>query len=229
MGILSLLSNTALSFQEKLLYGLAVAFAVLLSLSVHELSHGLSAYWLGDKTAKNSGRLSLNPIHHMDPVGALCLFLFGFGWAKPVPVNPWNFRNKKGGMVLTSLAGPISNFILAFLAQFGVVVLGRMSFASDTQISFMVASVGYIICQYLMFINLGLGLFNLIPIPPLDGSKVLNAILPQRLYFKIMEYERYGFIILILLINLPIFDRILIGAENAVMNFYDVIIGLLIR
>ena len=87
MGLLSLLSNTSLSFQEKLLYGLAVAFAVLLSLSVHELSHGLSAYWLGDKTAKNSGRLSLNPIHHMDPVGALCLFLFGFGWAKPVPVK----------------------------------------------------------------------------------------------------------------------------------------------
>lgn len=229
MGLLSLLSNTTLSFREKLLYGLAVAFAVLLSLSVHELSHGLAAYGLGDKTAKNSGRLSLNPIHHMDPVGALCLFLFGFGWAKPVPVNPWNFRSKKGGMVLTSLAGPISNFILAFFAQFGVVVLGRMSFASDTQFSFMVATVGYIICQYLMFINLGLGLFNLIPVPPLDGSKVLNAILPQRWYFKIMEYERYGFLILILLINLPVFDRILMGAESAIMNFYDVIIGLIIH
>ena len=229
MGLLSLLSNTSLSFQEKLLYGLAVAFAVLLSLSVHELSHGLAAYWMGDKTAKNSGRLSLNPLHHLDPLGASFLFLFGLGWARPVPVNPWNFQSKKGGMVLTSLAGPFSNFILAFLAQLGVVVLGRLSFASDTQFTFMIASVGYIICQYLMFINLGLGLFNLIPIPPLDGSKVLNAILPQQLYFKIMEYERYGFIILILLINLPVFDRLLMGAESAIMSFYDTIIGLMIH
>ncbi len=228
--LLQLLGDPGLSMSQKLLYILITAFAVLLSLSVHELSHGLAAYWLGDKTAKQSGRLSLNPLHHMDPFGALCLFCFGFGWAKPVPVNPWNFNNKKGGMVLTSLAGPISNFLLAFLAYFGVVLLeGRMSLALNTQLFFVLTSVGYIICRYLVQMNLGLGLFNLIPIPPLDGSKVLNAILPQRLYFKIMEYERYGFIILIILINLPFFSTLLFEAEMAIMAFYDTIIGLFIH
>ncbi len=227
--LLRLLTNPGLNMGQKLLYILITAFAVLLSLSVHELAHGLSAYWMGDKTAKNSGRLSLNPMHHLDPFGALCLFCFGFGWAKPVPVNPWNFNNKKGGMVLTSLAGPISNFLLAFLAQFGVVILGGMSFATDTQLSYMLATVGYIICLYLVQMNLGLGLFNLIPIPPLDGSKVLNAVLPQRVYFKILEYERYGFIVLIILINLPFFNSLLFGAENAIMNFYNTIIGFIIR
>ncbi len=225
MGLLSLLSNPEMSMGEKLVVGLAIAFAVLLSLSVHELSHGLAAYWMGDETAKYSGRLSLNPIHHMDPIGALCLFLFGFGWAKPVPVNARNFNSKKGGMVLTALAGPVSNFLLAFLAQIGVVLLGNMTFVSSTQFSYMIVVVGFIICQYLVYINLGLGLFNLIPIPPLDGSKILNAILPQRLYFKIMEYERYGFILLVILINLPIFDQFLFGAESAIMDFYNTIIG----
>ena len=227
--LLRLLGNPDLSMGQKLLYIFITAFAVLLSLSVHELAHGLAAYFMGDKTAKNSGRLSLNPLHHLDPFGALCLFCFGFGWAKPVPVNPWNFSNKKGGMVLTSLAGPLSNFLLAFLAQFGVVLLGRMSFDSDTQFSYMLATVGYIICLYLVQMNLGLGLFNLIPIPPLDGSKVLNAILPQRLYFKIMEYERYGFILLIVLINLPFFSNLLFGAEAVIMEFYETVIGWIIH
>ncbi len=223
--LLRLIGNPELSMGQKLLYLLITAFAVLLSLSVHELAHGLSAYWMGDKTAKHSGRLSLNPLHHLDPFGAFCLFCFGFGWAKPVPVNPWNFNNKKGGMVLTSLAGPFSNFILAFVAQFGVVLLGSLSFASASQFSYMLATVGYIICLYLVRINLGLGIFNLIPIPPLDGSKVLTAVLPQRLYFKMMEYERYGFILLLILINLPFFNSLLFGAEDAVMNFYNTIIG----
>lgn len=93
--LLSLLGNTSLTIQEKLVYVLVMVFCVLLSLSVHEMSHGLAAYAIGDRTASNSGRLSLNPLHHLDPFGALCLFLFGFGWAKPVPINPWNFRHKR--------------------------------------------------------------------------------------------------------------------------------------
>ncbi len=224
--LFSLLRNTTMSMGDKLLYVLIIAFCVLLSLSVHELSHGLSAYWMGDKTAKASGRLSLNPLRHMDPVGAICLFLFGFGWAKPVPVNPWNFNNKKGGMVLTALSGPLSNFLLAFLAQVGVTFIGKLTFASDAAFSYQVASVGYIICIYLVQINLGLGLFNLIPIPPLDGSKILNAILPQRLYFKLMEYERYGFFLLILLINLPFFNGLLYFCKSQIINFYQMVIGL---
>ena len=227
--LFSLLNNPALNFGEKLLYILIILFCVLMSLSVHELSHGLMAYWMGDRTARRSGRLSLNPLHHMDPFGALCLFLFGFGWAKPVPVNPWNFNNKKGGMILTSLAGPLSNFILAFIAQVGVIGLSQIRFTSDTSFVFMLANVCYIICIYLAQLNLGLAIFNLIPIPPLDGSKILNAVLPQRLYFKIMEYERYGFIILILLINTPFFNSFLYGLESIVLEFYTNLIGLFIH
>lgn len=226
---LSLLRDSSLSIGEKLLYILVIAFCVLLSLSIHELCHGLVAYWMGDKTAKYSGRLSLNPLHHLDPFGALCLFLFGFGWAKPVPVNPWNFNNKKGGMVLTALGGPISNFLLAFLAQVGVAVLGNMRFASDASFSFQLANVCYMICYYLVMLNLGLGIFNLIPIPPLDGSKVLNAVLPARTYFKIMEYERFGFIALIILINLPFFNHLLMMIEQVVLAGYNNIIGIFIH
>lgn len=226
---LSLLRDSSLSIGEKLLYILVIAFCVLLSLSIHELCHGLVAYWMGDKTAKYSGRLSLNPLHHLDPFGALCLFLFGFGWAKPVPVNPWNFNNKKGGMVLTALGGPISNFLLAFLAQVGVAVLENMRFASDASFSFQLANVCYMICYYLVMLNLGLGIFNLIPIPPLDGSKVLNAVLPARTYFKIMEYERFGFIALIILINLPFFNHLLMMIEQVVLAGYNNIIGIFIH
>lgn len=217
------------SFSQMLLTILILAFCVLLSLTVHELCHGLAAYWMGDKTAKQSGRLSMNPLHHLEPMGALCLFLFGFGWARPVPVNPWNFKHKKVGMVLTSLAGPFSNFLLAFLAQVGASFLLNMTFLSDTSASFRLATVCYILCQYLVTINLGLGLFNLIPIPPLDGSKALNAVLPARIYFKLMEYERYGFIILIILINLPFFNQFLYFCEDGILSLFNSIISLFIH
>ena len=226
--LLSILTNSSMSFPEKLLYALISAFCVFLTLSVHELSHGLSAYWMGDKTAKAAGRLSLNPLHHLDPFGALCLFLFGFGWAKPVPINPWNFKHKKGGMALSALAGPLSNFIFAFIAEIGVIALGNLRFTSDTTFVFKFCELSYIICTYLAILNIGLGVFNLIPVPPLDGSKILNAVLPREIYFKIMEYERYGFIVLIILINIPGFNSFLNFLRNAILGFYDTIITLFI-
>lgn len=216
------------TFLDKLLYILILVFCVFLSLSVHELSHGLAAYLMGDETAKRSGRLSLNPLHHIDPFGALSLFLFGFGWAKPVMVNPWNFKNKKAGMVVTSIAGPVSNFIVAFIALLIASVLGGIHFSSSESFVFDLATVCYVICTYLVSLNIGLGVFNLIPIPPLDGSKVLNAILPQRIYFKIMEYERYGFLVLILLLYTGLLDGILGTVSNGIISFYNMIIGLFI-
>lgn len=210
------------TFMEKLLRVLILVFCVFLSLSVHEMSHGIGAYLMGDKTAKYDGRISMNPLRHLDPFGALCLFVFGFGWAKPVMVNPYNFKNKKAGMVLTSVAGPLSNFIFAFIALVGMTVIYRVGITND------IAMVCFIICSYLVSLNIGLGVFNLIPIPPLDGSKILNAILPQRIYFKIMEYERYGFIILLILLNTPIFDRFLGGVSGAIISFYEMIINLFI-
>ena len=223
-----ILNRSSLSMGQKLTYILILAFCVLFSLSVHEFSHGLAAYAVGDKTAKYSGRLSLNPLAHLDPFGAICLFLFGFGWAKPVPVNPWNFKNKKGGMILTALAGPFSNFLLAFIAMVIYTLLGGLRFSSAS-FGFTLASVFYELAYYMIMINLGLGLFNLIPIPPLDGSKVLTAILPERTYFKLMDYERYGFIILIILINTPIFNSLLNMCQSAVIDFYSNIIGLFIH
>lgn len=223
-----ILNQSSLSMGQKLTYILILAFCVLFSLSVHEFSHGLAAYAVGDKTAKYSGRLSLNPLAHLDPFGAICLFLFGFGWARPVPVNPWNFKNKKGGMILTALAGPFSNFLLAFIAMVIYTLLGGLRFSSAS-FGFTLASVFYELAYYMIMINLGLGLFNLIPIPPLDGSKVLTAILPERTYFKLMDYERYGFIILIILINTPIFNSLLNMCQSAVIDFYSNIIGLFIH
>lgn len=226
--LFSIFANPQLTFMQKIMYILINLFCVLLSLSVHELSHGMAAYWMGDETAKYSGRLSLNPLRHLDPIGALCLFFFSFGWARPVPINPSNFKYKKGGTVITSLAGPLSNFILAFLAEVGLVALGKISFSSDTSLTFQLASVCAVLCSYLAIMNIGLGVFNLIPIPPLDGSKVLNAVLPARIYFKIMQYERYGFIALILLINLPFFNVLLAGIRTAILSGFDTLIGLFI-
>ncbi len=214
-----ILGNTSMTFAQKLLYALVLVFCVLLSLSVHELCHGLAALAMGDKTAKFSGRLSLNPMQHLDPIGAICLFLFGFGWARPVPVNPRNFRKPKLGMVLTALAGPVSNLILAFLAMIGCVVFQAGNGVSE---------ICRIICYYLLTLNVGLAIFNLIPIPPLDGSKVLMAILPTNLYFKYMQFERYGFILLIVLINLPFFNQILNGAVSGIIGLYSNIISLFI-
>ncbi len=207
------------SFSQKLLTVLIIVFSVFLSLSVHEMSHGLAAYMIGDKTAKYSGRISLNPLHHLDPVGALCLLLFGFGWAKPVPVNPWNFKYKRAGMAITAFAGPLSNFIVAFIAFLIYAFL-----PSANGVLYVIS----LICNYLIVYNIGLGVFNLIPIPPLDGSKILGAILPRNIYFKLMEYERYGFIILIVLINTPFFRAILNRGLFGMIALFEKILQLFV-
>lgn len=225
--------------REGFLEFLITVLCVFLCLTVHEFSHGFAAYLRGDKTAYNMGRLSLNPLAHIDPIGFLCLILFGFGWAKPVMVNPTQFKRKtmKFDMVLTALAGPLSNFIMAFLAIFGTMLIGK--YANGFML--MGGSIQYypsVVNKYMLlllnilttfaYMNLGLGIFNLIPIPPLDGSKVLSAVLPTRIYFKIMQYERFGFIALILLINLPIFNRLLTVVLNAVLGGFTGIIGLIL-
>ncbi len=204
--------------KEGFLTLLITIFCVFLSLTIHEVSHGFVAYLRGDNTAKYTGRLSFNPIKHIDPLGALCLFLFGFGWAKPVMINTRNFKTKtiKLDMVLTSLAGPISNFIVAFISTFLMVLIINLTAVDGFWY------LAYIILQTLTVMNLGLGIFNLIPIPPLDGSKVLSAILPTRLYFKLMQYERYGFIALIIIINLPIFSNLLnLALSEMLGGFYS--------
>ena len=205
--LFSVLSGSG-SIGYKIISVLIIAVCTLLSITLHELGHGFMAYLLGDRTAKYNGRLSLNPLSHLDPIGALCLFLFGFGWAKPVPVNPYNFKNMKGGMVLTSIAGPLMNFIIAFFSTVITTIVGSMTFSS-MGLLYSAMSAVYMIFDYLTILNLGLGLFNLIPIPPLDGSRVISMFLPDSAYYKLMSFERYSFILIIVLSVLGVFDSII--------------------
>ena len=167
--------------------------ACLISLTVHELSHGLVAYRLGDPTAKLNGRLTLNPLSHIDWIGLFLLLAVGVGWAKPVPVDPRNFRNPRKGMALTALAGPASNFLLALAALGAGALLLRLGLTSRW-----VAYLLLFLCQ-LAVLNVGLGLFNLIPFPPLDGSRVVEMFLPERAYRWLMRYERFLIVAVVLL------------------------------
>ena len=187
--------------QIKLLF--YTAPATLLAISAHEFAHGLVSYWLGDPTPKRDGRLSLNPLHHLDLVGTICMLVFRFGWAKPVKVNPQYYKNPKQGMALTALAGPVMNLILAFLFLGIFVGLFHVTEGSTEGI------LGYLmlLAQYTAIMNIGLGVFNLIPIPPLDGSKVLGIFLPQRTYFQLMRYERYGGLLMIVLLYTGVLSR----------------------
>lgn len=177
--------------------------AIFLALSLHEFAHGYVSFRLGDPTPGAQGRLSLNPLHHLDPVGTLCLLLFGFGWAKPVAVNPYYYDNRKKGMVMVALAGPLMNFMLAFASLF---VLGLLVRFGGRPAVNPIREYLRTFCSVLASINIGLGVFNLIPFPPLDGSKILSAVLPSDQYFKLMQYESYGQILLFALLWLGFLD-----------------------
>ena len=174
------------------IYYILSALAVLIALAVHEYSHGYVAYRMGDDTAKKFGRLTLNPIKHIDPIGALCMIFFHVGWAKPVPVNPRNFKNYKRGFAFTALAGPVSNVALAFITAPIYILLFKLllSFNGDSEFLFKLLENTLTFVALFFSINIGLGVFNLLPLPPFDGSRILNVILPERIYFGIMKYER---------------------------------------
>jgi Zn-dependent protease len=178
-------------------YSLLIVPAALLSIMFHEICHGYVAYRLGDPTAKAEGRLSLNPLRHIDPIGLLMLIIFRFGWARPVHVDIRYFRKPKQGMALVSLAGPLSNFLLAFISILVLCVLAYIGIQTAWIVYFF---------AYLTLISLGLGIFNLIPIPPLDGSKMVGALLPDRAYYNILRYERYGMLLLIAVLYLGWLD-----------------------
>ena len=197
----------------------------LLCITLHELSHGYTAYLLGDDTAKNAGRLTLNPVKHIDPMGLLMMLLFRFGWAKPVPVNMFRFKDPKRGMAVTAFAGPVSNLLICvvFLFLYGLLyyplyVSQRLGAASSYILETVYTTV---------YISLAMGIFNLLPIPPLDGSKVLYSLLPDSAYMKLMRYERYGILLLWALVGFHVlgsplstatiwlFDKLFVVAEFA--------------
>ncbi len=200
---------------QGLLYLLLQVFSVLLCLTVHEACHGFAALALGDPTAKRQHRLSLNPLRHIDPFGALMMLVAGFGWAKPVPVNPGYFKNPKSGMAITALAGPVSNFVLAYLALLARAVLAGLGYLWPASALLPWALDFLLVTAYL---SIGLGIFNLIPFPPLDGSKVLGAFLPDRAYYTLLRYERYGMILLILVLWSGVLDGPLTLARDGVFD-----------
>ena len=175
--------------------------AIVLCLSIHETAHGGAAYLLSDRTARDSGRVTLSPMAHIDPIGFLCLLLFGFGWARPVPVNIANFRNRRWGMALTALAGPVSNFITAFIAYCLYFVV-RMNMTNTFLWS---------LSQFLLIVasmSVGLGVFNLVPVHPLDGSRVLEYFLPARAVDWIEEHEQVIYVVfMVVILFTPILDR----------------------
>ena len=196
---------------DSLLGTLLRAAAVLLCLTVHEVCHGLAAYGLGDPTAKSMHRLSLNPLRHIDWLGLAMMFFVGFGWAKAVPVDPRHFKKPKEGMAVTALAGPVSNFLLAVLAlgiAKAIYLYAPYSTGMEVFFNFLVYTVTPL--------SIGLGLFNLLPIPPLDGSKVLGALLPDAAYFQLMRYERYGILLLIALSYFGLTGSLISGSIQGV-------------
>lgn len=188
-----------------LLKGIAVVFAIVF----HEMAHGYMSYWLGDKTAKSMGRLSINPLQHIDPVGAICLLIFGFGWAKPVPIDYRYYKNGKVGVFLVSLAGPLTNIILAIIS------VGAMLYIPVP----ILQEFFYIF----MMINIGLGAFNLIPIPPLDGSKMVGVLLPKNTYESIMAYEHYGMFILMIMLATGALDPVHSALTQMIFNLIGII------
>ncbi|MBR2476907.1 MAG: site-2 protease family protein [Clostridia bacterium] len=193
---------------------------LLLALTVHEFAHGWIADKMGDPTARYNGRLSLNPVAHMDLFGTICLLFFHFGWAKPVPINPRNFRNKRLGIVAVSLAGPVSNFLLALVMGFVFGAVARFVPLGMLK-EFLIE-----VLRYAIVMNVGLMIFNLIPIPPLDGSKILMEFLPPKYKFKLYSIERYFSIILLVLVYTGILTPVLSFFSSKILMFIDKIVWL---
>ncbi|GHV34329.1 peptidase M50 [Clostridia bacterium] len=180
--------------------------AALLAIMLHEIAHGFAAFRLGDETAKEMGRLSLNPLRHVDWLGLALLIVVGFGWAKPVPVDMRYFRNPKRDMCLVALAGPGMNFALAFVS---ILALGLLP------------APPVLVFQFLWIfanINIGLGVFNLFPIPPLDGSKAVGILIPDRIYYQLLRYERYGMVALMALLMLGFLDKPLWFLRDGILD-----------
>ena len=213
-------------FNQSLFTYLVRAMVLLTAIPIHECAHAWASNKLGDPTAKNLGRLTLNPLPHLDLIGSVLMLFTGFGWAKPVPVTTRNFKNVKKGMILTALAGPAANILLALLSLilyklwcYFLYPLLAINFTTASAI----AQIFYIMC----LLNINLAVFNLIPIPQLDGSRVLTAVLPARLYYKVMQYEQYIIYGVFIILMLGWLDGPLSFLRGVVYNFLNLITGFL--
>lgn len=191
----------------QILQYLLRAIVVLIAIPFHEAAHALVSHWLGDDTAVRAGRLTLNPMRHFDPLGALCMLVGGVGWARPVGVNPRNYKNPKIGMAVSAAAGPLSNFLLAFVSMILYKIVYYTGAAQAVQLL-------PLFLYDMVAMNLSLAVFNLIPLPPFDGSRIALLFLPPRLYFKAMQYERYIMLAVLFLVLLGALDVPLSLAVN---------------
>lgn len=195
---------------------LSRAFVIFCCTPVHELAHGYAAYKLGDDTAKYQGRLTFNPLAHLDPIGTIMIFVFGFGYAKPVQVNPTKFKNPRRDMALTALAGPVANIIMAFVSVFIAYIIGAFAHSQ-------LVSLAAVFFYYAASVNAMLAVFNLIPVPPLDGSRIFSVFLSDKKYFAIMRYERYIMIGFMVLIATGVLDGLLSGLSSLMMKLISII------
>lgn len=218
-SILSLLRNG--EYMLAILNVLSRCFVVFCCTPIHEFSHAFVANKCGDDTARLKGRLTINPLAHLDPVGTLMIFLVGFGYAKPVPVNPARLKHPRRDFALISLAGPVSNLIMGFICVFIAYALSAIGGSSNTVSA---------ILQFFLYaaqVNVMLAVFNFIPVPPLDGSRILTAVLPDKIYFSIMKYERYIMIAFMVIVFTGVIDRPLIAIVNFMMKIISFIPNLI--
>ena len=192
---------------------------LVIALVIHEYAHAKAADVMGDFTPRMTGRLTLNPMAHIDPIGLIMLLVVRFGWAKPVMINARNFRNWRQGELLVAVAGPVANLIVAFISLLAMAVLFKLGMFSE--------GVRLVLSMMVLF-NINFAIFNMLPLPPLDGSKVLMVLLPGRLSYKLMSLERYSFIILIFLMMTPFLTMILIPLQRLVLSVFNLIIGVII-
>lgn len=192
---------------------------LVIALVIHEYAHATAADVMGDFTPRMTGRLTLNPMAHIDPIGLIMLLVVRFGWAKPVMINARNFRNWRQGELLVALAGPVANLLVAFISLLAMAVLFKLGMFSE--------GVRLVLSMMVLF-NINFAIFNMLPLPPLDGSKVLMVLLPGRLAYKLMSLERYSFIILIFLMMTPFLTMILIPLQRLVLSVFNLIIGVII-
>ena len=192
---------------------------LVIALVIHEYAHAKAADVMGDFTPRMTGRLTLNPMAHIDPIGLIMLLVVRFGWAKPVMINARNFRNWRQGELLVALAGPMANLLVAFISLLAMAVLFKLGMFSE--------GVRLVLSMMVLF-NINFAIFNMLPLPPLDGSKVLMVLLPGRLAYKLMSLERYSFIILIFLMMTPFLTMILIPLQRLLLSVFNLIIGVII-